>query len=130
PFRYVRIPADENRSMEEFMRLRAALARPELVELAAGQFALKNAGAGMTEDMLRQAARGALETFYRAGLNGLIERVPEDQREKVLEFAVPMIQLTLAELRDIVRLQQGMPPISQVGLDGQEAAQWLQLAVL
>ena len=130
PFRYVRIPADENRSMEEFMRLRAALARPELLELAAGQFALKNAGAGMTEDMLRQAARGALETFYRAGLNGLIERVPEDQREKVLEFAVPMIQLTLAELRDIVRLQQGMAPISQVGLDGQEAAQWLQLAVL
>lgn len=129
-FRYVRIPADENRSLEEFMRLRAALAQPALVDLAAGQFAVKNAGAGMTEDMLRQAAKGALETFRKAGLNGLIERVPEGEREKVLEFAIPMIQLTLAELRDIVRLQLGWQPIPQVGLDGQEAAQWLQMALL
>lgn len=130
PFRYVRIPADENRSMEEFMRLRAALEQPQLVELAAERFAERNAGGGMTPETLKQAAIGALTTFTRAGLNGLIERVPEAERPKVIEFAVPMIQITLTELRDIMRVQQGMPPINHVGLDGQEAAQWLQMALL
>lgn len=130
PFRYVRIPADANRSVEEFMRLRAALAQPNLVELAATRFAERNAAGNMSPDTLKQAAVGALTTFARAGLNGLIERVPEAEREKVIEFAIPMIQITLTELRDIMRMQHGMPAISHVGLDGQEAAQWLQMALL
>jgi cytochrome c biogenesis protein len=130
PYRYVRIPADANRSVEEFMRLRAALAQPQLVELAAQRFAERNAGGSMTADTLKQAAVGALTTFARSGLNGLIERVPEAEREKVIEFAVPMIQITLTELRDIMRVQHGLPAINHVGLDGQEAAQWLQMALL
>lgn len=130
PFRYVRIPADANRSVDEFMRLRAALAQPRLVELAAERFAERNAGGNMTQATLKQAAIGAMTTFARSGLNGLIERVPPADREKVVEFAVPMIQITLAELRDLMRAQQGMPAINHVGLDGQEASQWLQQALL
>ena len=130
PCRYVRIPADTQGTMEEFMRLRAALERPELTELAALRFAQNNTGMGMPVPTLQQAARGALETFYRSGLNGLIERVPEQERAKVLEFAVPMIQLTLAELRDIVRTQQGLPPAAREGDAARIDADWLQLAVL
>lgn len=129
PFRYVRIPADSQGTVEEFMRLRSALERPEVLELATRRFAEKNTGLGMPVPTLQQASRGAMETFYRAGLNGLIERVPEHDREKVLEFAIPMIQFTLAEVRDIVRTQQGQPLVGQS--DNPEAdAEWLRLAVL
>src|SRR5690606_38546425 len=103
PYRYIRIPADDERSVVEFMQLRAALAEPALVQLAAAQYASKNANSDLQGPLLEKAAQGALETFYKAGFNGIIERVPEHDREKVLGFAVPMIQLSLSELRDIVR---------------------------
>src|SRR5690606_37612704 len=130
PYRYIRIPADENGSATEFMTLRAAMADPALVQQAAAQFARKNATASMQAPMLEKAAMGALDTFYRKGFNGIIERVPEQDREKVLGFAVPMIQLSLAELRDIVRERNGIPAVQHVGEAGVEAEKWIQTALL
>lgn len=130
PYRYIRIPADADSSMGEFMDLRAALANPALVNQAAMRFAEKNANQEMQKPLLQKAAVGALETFSRAGFNGIIEKVPEQDREKVLGFAVPMIQLSLLELRDIMRAQSGKPPLNHQGKGGQEADKWLQMSLL
>src|SRR5690606_11569147 len=67
PYRYIRIPADAESSMDEFMALRAALADPALVNQAALRFAQKNANQEMQQPLLQKAAVGALETFSKAG---------------------------------------------------------------
>ena len=130
PYRYVRIPADADSSVNEFMRLRTALADPALVSTAAQRFASKNTAGNMPEALLQKAAQGALETFARDGFDGIIERVPEADREKVLSFAVPMIQLSLAELRTIARERSGLPPVQHQGPDAEQADNWIQMALL
>jgi cytochrome c biogenesis protein len=130
PYRYIRIPADADRSVVEFMKLRAALLDPVLVSEAARRFADKNATGSMQDSLLQKAAQGAIDTFTKGGFNGIIERVPEQDREKVLGFAVPMIQLTLSELRDIVRERNGQPVVQHFGPEGLEADKWIQMSLL
>ena len=130
PFRYVRFPVDEDHSVREFMDLRAALENPQLVRRAAMQFAERNASERVQQPLLEKAARGALESFVRSGFSGIIEAVPEAEQETVLAFAVPMIQLTLAELRDLMRAETGRAPLQHFGPEGQQAAEWLQVALL
>src|SRR5690606_20512047 len=98
-YRYLRIPADAQGGMAGFMQLRAALDDADLREQAARRFAEHNAPQGEQRELMFQAARGALRTFARDGFNGIIDAAPADQREKILNFAVPMIQLSLTELR-------------------------------
>ncbi len=128
-FRYVRIPADDQLAMQEFMRLRAALEDPALVREAALRFAERN-GDATPGSLLHTAAQNAVMSFAREGFNGLIGRVPEEEREKILGFTVPMIQLTLIELRDILRERAGEKAIVYEGDEGMRAQQWTQLAVL
>ncbi|HUH60125.1 MAG TPA: cytochrome c biogenesis protein ResB [Candidimonas sp.] len=130
PYRYIRIPADEKSTVAEFMELRAALDNPALVNLAASRFAQKNANNELQEPLLHKAAVGALETFSRAGFDGIIEKVPEQDRENVLGFAVPMIQLSLMELREIVRQQMGREPIDHNGPAAEKADRWVQMTLL
>lgn len=130
PYRYIRIPADEKSTVAEFMELRAALDNPALVNIAASRFAENNANNELQGPLLHKAAVGALETFARAGFDGIIEKVPEKDRENVLGFAVPMIQLSLMELRDIVRAQSGRQPIDHNGPTAEEADKWVQMALL
>ncbi|MFA5487990.1 MAG: cytochrome c biogenesis protein ResB [Candidimonas sp.] len=129
-FRYVRIPADADNSVEEFMLLRAALANPDWVNEAASRFAAKNADGQLPEPLLRQAASGSLNAFAKSGFDGLIARVPEEERERILGFAVPMVQLSLMELRDIARTHAGMTPADQSGQSAAEADKWIQSALL
>ncbi|WP_371734589.1 cytochrome c biogenesis protein ResB [Allopusillimonas soli] len=130
PYRYLRIPADEHNSVAEFAALRAALWDPALVQAAAGRFAAKNATSDMQQPLLEKAARGALESFRQSGFEGIIDRVPEQDREKVLGFAVPMIQLCLTELRDIVRERAGDEPLQYDGPKALAAEKWVQTALL
>ncbi|NLC36487.1 MAG: cytochrome c biogenesis protein ResB, partial [Alcaligenaceae bacterium] len=130
PFRYVRIPVDANDTVEEFMSLRAALLEPALVNIAAQRFAEKNANATIDADMLQKAAIGALESFQRDGFNGILGNVPESEHEKVLSFAVPMIQLSLTELRDLVRLREGGEAVARTGQEWQDGQRWVQMALL
>jgi len=129
-YRYLRIPVDAQGTMGEFMRLRRALADPALREEAARHFAERNAPEGEQRELLFQAARGALQTFSERGFNGILESAPEAEREKILNFAVPMIQLSLTELRDAVRRRAGEPPVDYQGAGGEREVQWMRLAVL
>ncbi|MBB5216275.1 cytochrome c biogenesis protein ResB [Parapusillimonas granuli] len=130
PYRYIRIPVDEKNSVTEFMDLRAALADPAMVRLAVQRFVQKNRGNELPEDLLLKAAENALHTFRRAGFNGIIEHVPERDRENVLGFAVPMIQLSLIELRNVMRERSGRPAVDYDGPQGKAADQWMQMALL
>lgn len=130
PFRYVRIPADEDRSVREFMDLRAATMDPALVQQAARRFAAQNSSDSLQEPLLAKAAQGALESFSRQGFDGIIKAVPEAERPKVMEFAVPMIQMTLVELRNLVREQNGRQPLPDFDAQTPESQQWLQMALL
>lgn len=125
-YRYMRIPADADQSLAEFMHLRAALQDPALRELAATRFAEHNAANEAQRPLLQKAAMGAIDAFARQGFNALIERVPEADRESVLGFAVPMVQLTLTELYDIDRTRRGL----QTNSGSQEGADWLRLSLL
>ncbi|MGB6241389.1 MAG: cytochrome c biogenesis protein ResB [Castellaniella sp.] len=129
-YRYLRIPADDQGTMQEFMQLRAALADPAQREEAARRFAAANAPDGEQRDLMFQAAQGALRTFSQRGFNGIIESAPADQREKILNFAVPMIQLSLQELRALMRERQHLPALSSDGSQAERQAQWLRLSVL
>lgn len=130
PYRYLRIPADSQGTMAEFMRLRAALDDAGLREQAAQRFADGNAPQGEQRELMFQAARGALRTFARDGFNGIIDAAPPDQREKILNFAVPMIQLSLTELRNLDRARRGEPAPDLQGPDAERERQWMRMAVL
>lgn len=128
PYRYLRIPADSNGSIDEFMHLRAALANPDLRDQAAHRFAELNASAGEQRNLMYQAASGALRTFAHDGFNGIIQAAPVDQREKIMNFTVPMIQVALSELRDIMREQNGQQPVSDTNADFEN--DWLRNALM
>ncbi|KAG0937571.1 hypothetical protein G6F31_015573 [Rhizopus arrhizus] len=71
PFRYLRIPADDDSSIAEFMRLRATLADPAARQEAARRFAERNSPSGADRQPLQTAAERALETFATGGLQAV-----------------------------------------------------------
>lgn len=129
-FRYIRFPADEKGTLNEFMDLRAALANKGTLRQAIDNFAAKNATDMLPKDTLSKAALGAMESFARGGFDGIIGNVPAEDREKVLQFAVPMVQMTLTELRDIMREQTGREVLPESGIQAQEAQKWIHNALL
>lgn len=130
PFRYVRIPVGDDDTVTEFMDLRAALQEPAMVNLAAQRFAEKNATPNVNAELLQKAAVGALDTFRTSGFDGILANVPEADQEKVLGFAVPMIQLSLTELRDVLRMRAGGQPVPREGQAWADGQRWVQMALL
>ena len=128
-FRYVRIPADAKQSMNEFMQLRAESTNLDSLKLAAKRFAMRSGQDG-AESLMEMAAFKTIETFVQRGFNGIIEPIPEAERERILSLTVPMLQMTLLELRNIARENNGLEPVSYEGEKGAYEEQWVQLALL
>lgn len=128
-FRYVRIPADENYSMDEFMRLRAMAEDTEALQLAAQRFAQRS-GQVEANSLIELAAFKTIETFMKRGFNGIIEPVPMAERERILGLTVPMLQMTILELRNIAREQYGLEAIDYSGERGAHEDEWVRLALL
>ena len=129
-FRYLRIPADESATVQEFLNLRAALEDPELRQLAAKRFAQNNVPAGMDGQALEISARRALDTYAEGGLQGLSRfleiSVPPDELPRAADVIVRLLGSTMSELRGIARERAGMAPIDP----GQpENIRWVQLSV-
>lgn len=129
-FRYIRIPADENNSIEGFMRLRAALHNPQLRDKAAAIFAEQSASNEDQEILLEKASAGALASFSQGGFNRLLESVPETERSQFLGFAVPMIQLSLSALYDLAQAQPNEPQVTYNESENAKQALWIQQALL
>ncbi|TAL19769.1 MAG: cytochrome c biogenesis protein ResB [Aquabacterium sp.] len=132
-FSYLRIPADENGSMEGWMRLRAALVDPQARALAAQRYvqrALPGTRADLAPRMVQTAERvlglfagavlprGAREGNRAPGGLAAISQdieggVPEGQRESTANALMPMLRGALFELVDVSREHAGLPAQKQ-----------------
>jgi cytochrome c biogenesis protein len=135
-FRYLRIPADENGSVDEWMRLRAALMDPELRAQAAHRYAAR-ALAG--NDPAMAQLRQQLETSALRGLgvfagdeqdagyiaiSRFLQKVPADQQEKAAEIFMKILHGTLWDLLQAARAKDGLKPSEPTAKN----AQFMQLA--
>jgi cytochrome c biogenesis protein len=135
-FRYLRIPADDNDSVEEWMRLRAALSNPDLRERAAQRYAQKampNArdDAEKLRAQLQQSALKGLAIFagdeQQAGymaISKFLEKVPPEEQEKAADIFMKILNGGMWELWQAAREKDGLKPIEA----DEKHARFLQLA--
>ena len=128
PFRYLRVPADEQSSMEEFMRLYAALGDPAAREEAVRRYVALAVEPSRPQlaAQLSQSALRALALF--AGSNGpdgktlgglqaisdfMEANVPEAERSRAGEVLVRILNGALFELAQLTRERAGLKPMEQ-----------------
>ena len=133
-FHYLRIPADDNDSVQEWMRLRAALANPELRAKAAAQYAKdalpKNVGNDIRAQ-LQSSAEKSLSIFAgdakSAGfiaVSQFIEKIPADKQANAVEVFMKILNGSFWNLWQVARQQDGLPPLEMT----EKHARFLQLA--
>jgi len=137
-FRYLRIPADAQDSLDDFVRLRAALFDPAMRERAVQRYAASAVEDGRAElaDALAASATRALGLFagaeavdaapgernggspieVKGGLQAvsafLENNVPVEQRERASDVLVRILNGTLFELMQLSREREGLPPLA------------------
>jgi cytochrome c biogenesis protein len=129
-FRYLRMPADENMSLDGWLRLRTALNDPTLRDRAARRYADQATPTGKPEmnDQLRLTASRALtlfagieapakgaEAMRLGGLNALSQfietSVPEAERSRIAEVMLRILNGALFDLNQLAREQAGLKPL-------------------
>ena len=151
PFRYLRIPADEQGEMAGFLRLREALADAALRQRAVDRYVARALEPGRDDQMeplrasagralglfagverVREAADPAAGTAARrpGGWQAIAEfidlRVPEGERERAGQVLVRIVNEVLFELLNVSRERAGQAPLA---MDDASQA-WLTQAVL
>ncbi len=127
PFRYLRIPADAQGSMEEFFRMKVALSDAHLRETAVQRYARKAVGSNRPElvQKLEMSAANALALYAGAhgdqtgvpvaGLQAVAEfieaNVPQAERDKAGEVLIRILNGTVFELAQLARENAGLPPM-------------------
>ncbi len=98
PFRFLRIPADDNDTVDEWMRLRAAILNPDLRALAAQRYAKRalpttRADASELRAQLQASSLKGLTIFggdaQEAGyiaISKFLERIPAQDQEKAADI--------------------------------------------
>lgn len=147
-FRYLRIPVDENDSIDGFVRLRTALATPAMRQEAVRRY-VAEAARGQSPELkqaLTVSAQRAIDLFagvdpeiaslprrnmpVLAGLQAVSAfmevNVPVAERERAGEVLLRILNGTLFELFQISRQGAGLPPAQRTD----ETAQFMTLAVL
>jgi cytochrome c biogenesis protein len=120
PFRFLRIPADDNDTVEEWMRLRAALLNPDLRMLAAKRYALR----AMPDARIDNATlRGQLQASSLKGLaifagdgneagyvgvSKFLERIPPQEQEKAADIFMKILNGSLWDLWQVAREKDGL----------------------
>lgn len=136
PFRYLRIPADDSNTVQEWMRLRAALFDPQLRLKAAQHYARQampdtRQNAPDLREQLQVSSLKGLEIFagsdkeagYLAVAN-FLEKVPAAEQEKAAAIFMKILNGSLWELWQAAREKDGLP-----ALPGEEKhLRFLQLA--
>ncbi|QPN32764.1 cytochrome c biogenesis protein ResB [Diaphorobacter sp. JS3051] len=134
PFRYLRVPVDAEGGMDGFLRMRLALADPQMRELAVRRYAAAAVDGARPElaEQLAQSAGRALALFAgaidepaaaagrpRGGLQAISDfmeaNVPEDERNRASEVLVRILNGALFELAQITRERAGLAPLPQNG---------------
>lgn len=135
PFSYLRIPADDEHSVREWMRLRAALQDPALRQKAAERYAARAMPQSKAGDALRsqleQSSLKGLEIFAGdasgAGffaISRFLERVPQAEQTKAAEIFLKILNGSMWELWQAAREQAGLAPAAADEAHGR----FLQLA--
>lgn len=140
-FRYVRMPADEQGTLNEFMAMRAAFDNPDLRSKAARSFAEKSQDERFNADMITPLAEQALAIFAKGGFMGIdqyvdgvnvpeAERMPENLREPMKKILRDYLLFSAVELRNLVRTEAGLAPISLSNREeAEKQARWFDLSL-
>lgn len=122
-FRYLRIPADENDKLDEWMRLRAALANPELRERAAEAYAKRAlpaaSGAAMQMQLATSAKKGlgifAGEAESKiagfTAIAGFLEKIPAEEQTKAADVFMKILNGSMWDLWQLARAKDGLPAL-------------------
>ena len=128
-FRYLRVPSDEQGSMQGFMRLRAALLNPAMREEAARRYAAQSVPADRHDlrEVLEQSALRAVNLFAGSGtaanagaqpdgglqaIGQFMEaNVPEAERERASEVLIRILNGVLYDLTQLSREKAGLSPL-------------------
>ncbi|MEZ5701798.1 MAG: cytochrome c biogenesis protein ResB [Burkholderiaceae bacterium] len=136
PFRYLRIPADDQDSLDGFTRMQSALASPAMRAAAIARYAAGavepdrpdltealTASAGRALDLFAGADLGSLpkappgEPAIKGGLQAvsafLESNVPEAERERAGDVLVRILNGTLFELLQLSRENAGLAPLER-----------------
>ncbi|XLZ68195.1 cytochrome c biogenesis protein ResB [Massilia sp. SR12] len=135
PFSFLRIPADDEHSVREWMRLRAALQDPALRKQAAARYAARAMPQTKAGDVLRvqleQSSLKGLEIFAGdasgAGffaISRFLEKVPQAEQTKAAEIFLKILNGSMWELWQAAREQAGLAPAAADEAHGR----FLQLA--
>lgn len=135
-FAFLRIPADDQHSVREWMLLRAALADPALRAEAARRYAQRAIAPGQNQQamaqQLQESAQRTLSIF--AGENGgkggfvavsrFLEKLPAAEQEKAAAIFIKMLNGSMWELWQAAHARAGMKPVDE----SEQHGRWLQLA--
>ncbi len=140
-FRYIRIPADAEGSLKEFMALRASLNDPQARLEAARRFAQANrqpldgrpAASDTLVMQLQESAQRALDTFATGGLQAIASflesNVSQEEQQRAADVVIKLLGGAMAELRAVERARGGLPVVDRTGPDAVQAASWMQMSV-
>jgi cytochrome c biogenesis protein len=134
-FSFLRIPADDQHGVGEWMRLRAALADPAQREEAARRYAERAlpqaAGDAALAAQLRESSAKTLAIFAGSGDSGgyaavsrFLERIPPAEQEKAANVFMKMLNGAMWELWQVSRARAGEPAAEATEAHGR----YLQLA--
>ncbi len=134
-FSYLRIPADDQHSVREWMLLRAALADPAMRMAAARAYAERVVPANGAADLTTQLATSAAKTLdifagqgNDAGFVGVakfLEKVPAAEQERAADLFMKMLNGVMWELWQAARTRAGMAPVTA----DQSHSRFLQLSL-
>jgi cytochrome c biogenesis protein len=121
PFDYLRIPLDDNQSIDSFMRLRAAMMNPALYDEIARQSATKAMANDAPGSPLRKefeaSVKWILARFAQSGFDGLQQfldqRVPADKRDAVAQTYIKILQGAVVDVMDVANRHAGVSPWPQ-----------------
>ncbi len=119
-FRYLRIPADANGKVDEWMRLRAAISDPALREKAAKRYGANvplgaNSSPQMREQLQLSALRGLnvfagdAESSGYIAVARFIDKVPKEQQERTVDIFMKILNGAMWELWQVARDKDGLP---------------------
>lgn len=135
PFRYLRIPADADDTVQDWMRLRAALLDSDLRAQAAQRYAQRAIPPGRENgDVLRRqlrdsAAKGmsifagdGKEAGYLA-VSNFLRQIPAEEQEKAADVFMKILNGSLWDLWQVARERDGLKPVEP----DEKHARFLQL---
>jgi cytochrome c biogenesis protein len=134
-FSFLRIPADDQHGVREWMQLRAALADPAMQAEAARRYANHAMASGNSPPalirQLQESAQRSLAIFAGDGKQGgfvavsrFLEKIPPAEQEKAATIFMKMLNGTMWELWQVAHERNGLPAVEASEAHGR----FLQLA--